>query len=304
MSDDDILLDPGTLREALLERTRTALEQGALQPIETEQVVVEDGGVCFLVRVVSSLRRKEAERRRADSSASGRGRPPESPFLPPEPELTVAEVSTTHVAVLNKFNVLPHHLLVVTRAFEHQEALLAVADFQALLACMAGMDSLGFYNGGEMAGASQAHKHLQLVPLPLGPDGRAVPIDPLLKGDGPHCPGLPFAHAFAHLRTPVSARPSDAATEAHGRYLELLSRLGIGGLPGTAPPRQSAPYNLLMARNWMLLVPRSRERFEGVSVNALGFAGSLFVKDRDQLARIRAAGPMAVLEAVAGRLRG
>jgi ATP adenylyltransferase len=49
----------------------------------------------------------------------------------------------------------------------------------------------------------------------------------------------------------------------------------------------------------MLAVPRAREKFEGISVNALGFAGSLFVRDEAEAARVRATGPM-VLAAVAG----
>lgn len=56
---------------------------------------------------------------------------------------------------------------------------------------------------------------------------------------------------------------------------------------------------LLVTRAWMLLVPRSRERFESVSINALGYAGSLFVKNDAELARIRDKGPMGVLSAVA-----
>ena len=49
----------------------------------------------------------------------------------------------------------------------------------------------------------------------------------------------------------------------------------------------------------MLVVPRSRERFESISVNALGFAGSLFLRSQEELDRVRATGPMQVLRAVA-----
>jgi ATP adenylyltransferase len=52
----------------------------------------------------------------------------------------------------------------------------------------------------------------------------------------------------------------------------------------------------------MLLVPRSREHFEGISINALGCAGSFFVKNAGELARVREKGPMAVLRAVASML--
>jgi ATP adenylyltransferase len=49
----------------------------------------------------------------------------------------------------------------------------------------------------------------------------------------------------------------------------------------------------------MLLVPRTLERVECISVNALGFAGSLFVRDTAQMQIIRGLGPMTVLERVA-----
>ncbi len=289
-----MLLQPGSLRSALELTTREALRCGALRPIETEQSVIEDTGVRFLVRMVSSLRRKEAERRGGTGTRGGEGRA-QNPFLPPEPELTVTQVSRSHLAVLNKYNVLDRHLLIVTSRFEHQESLLTPDDFRALLACMDEYPCLGFYNGGAAAGASQPHKHLQLVPLPLAQDGPPVPVDPLLEGAGPCCPGLPFAHAFAR-RTPGS----NQADEAYGQYLDLLAGLGIGVVDRDGESRQSAPYNLLVSDGWMLAVPRLQECFRGVSINALGFAGSLFVKDRTQLELIRAEGPMRVLAAVAG----
>jgi ATP adenylyltransferase len=287
---------PG-LAQALEDRTREALACGALRPIETTQEVIEDGGVHFLVRVVSSLARKARE---AAEDRSSDGPPPANPFLPPERALTVAPIGADYLAVLNKFNVLERHLLVVTRAFVHQETLLTPADLDALFACMAQVRGLGFYNGGAAAGASQPHRHLQLVPLPLAAEGPAVPMAPLLAG-GPArgigvCPGLPFRHAFARLSRPVAAGAGLAA-EAHGLYLGLLASLGIGR---TADGRQSAPYNLLVAEDWMLLVPRVAESFGTVSVNALGFAGSLFVPDQGRLAAVRAAGPLALLRAVTG----
>jgi len=49
----------------------------------------------------------------------------------------------------------------------------------------------------------------------------------------------------------------------------------------------------------MLIVARSRECFETISINALGFAGLLFVRTHAELERVRAVGPMRVLRAVA-----
>ncbi|MGN6316204.1 phosphorylase, partial [Trinickia sp.] len=209
-------LRPGTLWPTLLDRTDHALLCGALRPIETVGTVLEDGGVRFVIRQVSSLMNKP----RADPSQSGEPRPSVDPFLPYDPDLFVADVSPTHVALLNKFNVIDHHLLIVTRAFEPQEALLDLADFQAWFACLGEFDGLGFYNGGREAGASQPHKHLQIVPLPLGDRGQSLPIESLVegasfKGDVAKLPGLAFEHAFTALPPSV---PEQAAALAIDRY--------------------------------------------------------------------------------------
>ena len=52
-----------------------------------------------------------------------------------------------------------------------------------------------------LAGASQHHKHLQLVPLPLGEDGADVPISTVLQNDIVDAtqPGLKFKHRFCWL---------------------------------------------------------------------------------------------------------
>ena len=49
----------------------------------------------------------------------------------------------------------------------------------------------------------------------------------------------------------------------------------------------------------MLLVPRTTECVEGISINALGFAGSLVVRDAAQMETIRQLGPFEVLRRVA-----
>jgi sulfate adenylyltransferase (ADP) / ATP adenylyltransferase len=291
------LIEPGTLVE-LLDRTRIhALELGTLQPIATREIRVADGGVTFLVRQVDSLARKAAEGSRvAAAGAKGGG----SPFLPPEPELTLGALSPTHVAVLNKFNVLDNHLLMVTRQLEHQERLLTLADMEVLAFCLRELDGLAFYNGGTLAGASQAHKHLQLVPLPLDTRGPPIPMGPLLQTGGePGATGLPFAHAFAPLRGSDTAGGTDAL-RLHRLYLELLGLIGIRPVPGEGGLWQSGPYNLLVTRRWMLAVPRCAETVDTISLNALAFAGSLFVKDDAALAAVRRRGPMALLRAAAG----
>jgi sulfate adenylyltransferase (ADP) / ATP adenylyltransferase len=294
------MLERDTLRSARQRATRHALCSGALQPIESALHVIEDGGVHFLVRQLSPLGRERLDSRRG----RGGGANP-NPFLPFDPNLFVADLSPAHVALLNKFPLIPHHMLIVTRRFEAQEALLCDADFAALCACLAQVDGLIFYNGGAAAGASQTHKHLQMVPLPLESTGPPTPIDAVVESARDQkriltVPGLLFPHAFTGLNPALFEHPDDAVAQVSSLYSQLHRRISIHVIEHNGERHGSDPWNLLVTRRWMLAVPRRREDFQGVSINALGFAGSLFVRDEQQFATIAGAGPMAALATVAG----
>lgn len=271
-----IRLAPGTLWEAARRRAAAALASGALQPIASGSELLEADGVRFGVRTLegaAALDRAAAAQRGGD------------PFRDPDPRLRVVEVSDSHVCLLNKFPVLGGHLLIVTRDAAEQESALDAADFEALSACLVEGAALGFYNAGAAAGASQPHRHLQLVRLPLFPGVEAVPVEPLLRPALPErgvgrAPALPFEHALAHT-------PEDPAA-AHALHRSMLAATGAS----------AAPYNLLVTRAWTLLVPRTRASFEGIEVNALGYAGALLVRGREALARLRRIGPLALLAAV------
>ena len=122
------------LWDKVIAQTQYALKSGALQPIDTDYAWIEQGGITFLVRISTSLIRK-AEAKRASSAQSAGF----NPFLPYDPDLFVANLSQTHLCLLNKYNVTDHHLLIVTRAFEPQETLLELPDFEALWLCMLGL---------------------------------------------------------------------------------------------------------------------------------------------------------------------
>ncbi len=303
MSPARITLVPGSLRSRTLEGIEKALRSGALQPIHTETSFVHDSGVDFMVRTVSSLARKAKDtKERAERNNISHEKP--NPFLPYDPEMFVANISDTHLCLLNKFNVIDHHLLIVTRVFEHQDCLLTLDDFTAMWACMAEFDGLAFYNGGKIAGASQPHKHLQMIPLPMANTGPRIPIEPLLTPRHTNdilgvLPGLPFVHSFARLNPSWLKSPIQAAQGTVSLYRDMLEAVGLNRSVEPEGSHHCAPYNLLLTRQWMLLVPRSVEFFESISVNALGFAGALLVLNEQQMSAVKEQGCMAVLKSTA-----
>src|SRR5262245_40875103 len=291
MNQDDLFLTPGTLRTSLLERTAHARRCGAIQSIPTTIEVIEQEGVAFQVRVATMLEKKAVEKT---------GQVTINPFLPYDPGLFVASISPTHISLLNKFNVVEHHLLIVTREFEHQETQLTQKDCEALRIALSAIDGRALYHAGPIAGASQPHKHLQIIPWEDSASA-PLPLESLLRfaqTDTGTIPGLPFLHAYAPMDRDWTNPEKDSGASLHACYRALIRAVGfsVDASPGAQAP--TAPYNLLITRKWLLLVPRSQECFEGISINALGFAGAFLVKNVSQLALLRRQGPMTALAGV------
>ncbi|MGB3206563.1 MAG: phosphorylase [Crinalium sp.] len=282
----------------VLQQTENALAKGALQPIPTNYEFVEESGIHFLVRVVSNLERKHQAQQQNANVIKGKDF---NPFLPYEQDLFVTDISDTHICLLNKFNIVDHHLLLVTREFEEQESLLTHQDFEAMWITLAEIDGLVFYNSGQAAGASQRHKHLQVIPLPLTPEGVSIPIEVALKSiefkDGVgRIPSFQFKHAIAPLNPSWVNSRSQAASATLDCYHTLLRQLNLVDISINSKP---APYNLLATREWMMIIARSQERFQSISINSLGFAGALLVRNEEQLQLVKELSPLTILQNVA-----
>lgn len=170
-------------------------------------------------------------------------------------------------------------------------------------------DGLGFFNAGRIAGASQPRKHTQAIPRPQPPPGHPphpFPIEAsadaaLAEAAAAGAPTARIAaFAFPHTLAPVpaaalaasasalaSARPG-AAESLSTLYRALLREVGAC----------DSAYNLLMTRRWMMVVPRTRERWGEVSVNAVGFAGLLLARG-DAGEALTREGPLTALRVVA-----
>jgi sulfate adenylyltransferase (ADP) / ATP adenylyltransferase len=290
---ENILLKPGTLWKRTSAQTDYALSCGALYSFPTDYQFIEQDGITFIVRILLNLKRKE-EATKQQQEKNKISEKEFNPFLPYEEDLFVADISETHVCILNKYNVVPHHLLIITRDFEEQDSWLTIRDFEAMRATLAEIDGLFFYNGGKAAGASQRHKHLQLVPFIA--NNTSIPIVPALlnaqfQDSIGKIPAFPFIHAFTKLDA-IASHSAEATLECYQKLLEAV------GLP-VEGKIQTGAYNLLATREWMLIVARSQESFQSIAVNSLGFAGALLVRDEEQLEILKQNGPMTILRNVA-----
>ncbi|WP_320824317.1 DUF4922 domain-containing protein [Reinekea sp.] len=251
-----------------------ASAQGQLEIPPTECEIIADGGIDFVVRYAPQLAVDHPTPAQPPDASDRSQARSDNPFLPPDPALWVETLGQSHNLLLNKYSLLPLHGLITTAAFVEQSGLLNLADFSAIARVLDQVDGLMFYNGGPLAGASQTHRHFQLVPKDLG--AGALPVE---------------AAVHAWQRDPTQ------------RIYPFVHR--VHSLPNWQPETlleawQKLEYswqacNLLITRQWMLVVPRTQASIDGLAINSLGLAGALLAKNLQDLALIRRLGPMTLL---------
>ncbi|WFD27482.1 ATP adenylyltransferase [Malassezia nana] len=279
-----------------------------------------DNVVPWHVRNVPALLKKP---KAASESQKESEKPQQNPvdvFAPPYvPNLLVQELEEFTV-LLNKYCVLPHHFLLVTREFVKQELppapnMLAQA-YRIIQAhpTETGSEMLGFFNCGPNSGASQPHCHFQFVELrPCAPGKPGIPIEALLdhiEKDGKemehvHMLPVPWRHFVVLLDPP--ADPSNLEDYLGTRFSQLLELMFATArekedLQHGLPQRPS--FNVLLTSRTLHVVPRRTEHFDLIhagwgryadggaqaapysgtlSVNALGYAGLLLTRHTDEL---------------------
>lgn len=265
-----------------LQRSQWARDSGALVPLAT--ALVEAPGLePFVLRRLLSATPKHLR-------SAG---PKPNPFLPWDRDLEVELLGCTHLLLLNKYPVQEGHLLLITQQWKPQAGWLEAADWQALAQVDEDSPGLWFFNSCAAAGASQPHRHLQLLPRVAG--SISCPLQPAIAEQlAGHRPPWPWRYRLSRRSAETAAA---AATELERLYHQHLAELELGQPSLDPAPRR--PYNLLLDPQWMLTVERVQEHWAGFSINALGFAGYLLVTEGSDTAWLQRQGPWELLRSVA-----
>jgi len=209
--------------------------------------------------------------------------------------------------VLNKFAVVPEHFILATTAFAPQTDLLDASDLAAAHACVAAYHRAGrplfaFFNSGAHSGASQRHRHLQLLPVDRMADGLEavdggrewdVLTDALARGR--RSPGdLPFAVGVASLREGMDG---DELREVYLRLYRDACRAAKVRGEAEAAGETAISYNMAMTRDAMAVMPRTAEgaRLESedgqdvgmLALNGTVLAGTALVKSEAEWDALR-----------------
>mmetsp|Transcript_4242 Transcript_4242/g.8497 ORF Transcript_4242/g.8497 Transcript_4242/m.8497 type:complete len:332 (+) Transcript_4242:123-1118(+) len=275
-----------------------AQEKGASRFTETRTEIYQDESFDYILKIARNLRDKP--------KAKTKEKEWKNPFLPPDQDLFVCQLSDTHSLVLNKFNITPHHVIIITNEFVEQEEPLTREDIAATWEVVQGMPGPGgmaFFNCGSISGASQPHKHIQCVPMPLAYMDDSVSVEPPFEsvicqslekscatdGSVMEVEKLPFIHGI------VAIHPHMTIDDIHKAYVDILAylktRLEGRGWDGDV----GDSYNLILTQKYIMIAPRSREYIESVSCNSMGFAGSFFLARQEEIDEMKRLGPTHVL---------
>ncbi|CAG8443685.1 13313_t:CDS:2 [Acaulospora colombiana] len=274
-----------------------ALRRGELLFIESTVSKFVEKGIEFEIRISPSLAKKPAGDLDKVTDESTQ-KPKVNPFLPYNQELLVQEHGK-HVILLNKFCVVPYHLLVVTKEYEKQTDRLNSSDLESAWYCIMQIKShtsLAFYNCGELSGARyfiryHRRQHLQVIPIP----DDVLPLREIFEFSE-----FPFVHYVTLLDPQKSGRKSDVVGEHLNELYHYLLDTLIGDLQDQSYSTDTNPpsYNFVVTHTWMMIVPRSNEKYENLSVNSLGFVGMLLLRSEEELKFVKEVGILKILEGV------
>lgn len=248
------------------------------------------------------------------------------PFHNPSEELLISRLPNshqpTHNLVLNKYPVISNHFILSTVAFKKQTDILEGEDLAITYACLQAWAAepvehspgqlFAFFNSGGASGASQAHRHLQFLPVEDMKDSVISPvqwrplIDLLLEsgayhGDFKVLAGLPLKH-FA-LPFPSTPSPNDLVRIYHTLYKLAADSIGNSKAretvetyhPGSDTLPATFSYNLAMTTKGMAICPRSSESAKipaqggtgHAAVNGTLLAGTFMLKEESEWTALR-----------------
>ena len=253
-----------------------AENKGSLIPLKTK--IISYNGIQYNEFVVRKLISEEPKNIKPSF-------PKKNPFSPWDENLEISFINNKHVLILNKYPVQIGHMLLITKKWEPQTGWLTKSDFNALTLVDTDTKGLWFYNSGKEAGASQEHRHLQL--LPRDRNQQYCPRDSWFEDR------LDNEYNDVYKKSIFIKRRD---TDLYNIYKELCKESLIGNPDLDSIPFSS--YNLLISNRWVSVIRRMNDIIYGFNLNALAFAGYLLVTEQSNINKLEEIGPENIISKV------
>ncbi|KAF4456406.1 hypothetical protein F53441_1476 [Fusarium austroafricanum] len=301
---------PSNLPELVKSTFAKARSESDLHYFPTQVTILSVDSIPFQLRFSPSL----ANKPKPPPKDLSKPQKPFDPFENPLPALKVTDLVPFHYLVLNKFAVVPEHFILATTEFKPQTHVLEESDLEATLACieayeaarrtdteqghrdgtLGGGDGLfAFFNCGDHSGASQPHRHIQLLPIARMKDGLEADTPWTVLADQLKTKIAPFATFAEDIKLGMSG------ADLHSIYLRLYRKACRAVAVHTKDPihTEEAPtdgptrisYNMAMTKDTLVVCPRLAEgvKLQGQDGDILGtlalngtlLAGTALVKN-------------------------
>ena len=267
-----------------LETSKKAIACGAIIPLETIKYKSSETLIDYELRFLKSPIPKYF-------IEYG---PKRNPFIPWDPRLEIKPIYNNHTLILNKYPVQIGHMLLITNKWEPQDGWLNLEDFNAIEHVDNDTTGLWFFNSCREAGASQPHRHFQLLPRHHNES-----ICPRYDW---FCSLLDNKNNTVSLISDcISIKPRNSTNKSvsndlYKLYKSMTNEMELGDVDMNNKPLK--PYNLLITSDWIALIKRKTDKSNGFSINALGFAGYFLGTKKSDVNSLIKFGPEKILEDV------
>ena len=266
--------------EKALEQTRVSINNNSLYPLRTKNITKElydDND--FIIRKLDTSKFKK----------KWNYGPKQNPFKPWEKILEIDKIGDKHQLILNKYPVQKGHILLITNTWRPQNGWLDINDWIAIQKVNNDTSGLWFFNSSPIAGASQPHRHFQLLRRAYGEV--ACPRENWFldlrfnRNSSNKLKKSIIVSDFNFLENPSTI---------YALYLKLSKDIGLGDPRKDEKPKY--PHNILITNNWITIIKRMHDHIHGISINGLGFAGYILVTEKSNINYLKKFGPEKLLE--------
>ncbi|KAF2435257.1 hypothetical protein EJ08DRAFT_394863 [Tothia fuscella] len=217
------------------------------------------------------------------------------------PEFLIAEVNESHILIFNKFCVYrAQYMLLTADSYQRQESSLAIEDLAAAWNVLDAFNNDGhehylFYNCTSNSGNSREHKHMQLFEKPLSgyekSNGDEI-VFALFPDSTDKNLKVPFKYFIERLDTTNATEPDDLLAAYERLLVPTREALGL------ETDTERCPHNLILVRQWMMLIPRRKATYEGNTVSSAGMLGLVWADCEEHVDEWKKIGPVKILTEV------
>eukprot|EP01083_Nonionella_stella_P092090 257664_1 len=291
------------LMDLVLISHSTAMHNGFLISSKRTLTNREENQVKYTVGMRQNQGEKPVNTVTNHSKQTTKSDPFTSPFMKGS---HICDLNANYRLLLNKYPVLPCHLLIVSKHFVDQSVLLTAKDFditwkvfESIAIDPRNRNSLMYFNSGLCAGATQKHRHLQMLPnVNVGKylllnticDDIQNATDTSHKNTVAMWNKFPFVHGIMTW---------DASAPCDGTVLYKYYILILKFIQRHMVKQDTFSYNLLMTSHMMMVIPRKCGAFIDENCNKFWFSalpfGGLVCCSKSYMKIFDAAGLMKVL---------